>query len=194
VLDSVDVLTVYTLYAQREKIVGAPNSLRVMTMKLAIDNTKKTYPLNTYSLNVKLENTVRAFLSGFTSKIKEPSKEYHLLHMQGIEATTPVRIGAYNCLTEEFHIDSDIKSAVILAGGIKAKDILDALLKMRVIDELDGMEYPAVTVDLDPPTYPHSQGVASLESVYMACRYVLKVKCLHDYVVNHNPVNKKVRP
>jgi hypothetical protein len=148
--------------------------------------TKEYKPaINLYTMNVKQENTVRAFLSGFTSKVQAPYKEYHLIHMQGVQPHTPVKVANYNLLTQEFSIDSDIKSAVILAGGVKAVDILEALLKMRTTDDLTGDVFPAVTIDQAPEVYPYSVAVCSLEAVYIAVSYVLKIKCLKDYVMSH---------
>ena len=129
-----------------------------------------------YALNVKLENVVRAYLAGFTRPVKEPGKERHLMDTQGISQHDQVFVGTYHVLSTDILIDSTIRSACALQG-VKAQDILDTLLKMRL--EVDGESYPVVTVD--KKSGMTSPAVCSLEAVYVACQYVLDVKCQRDY-------------
>lgn len=139
---------------------------------------------NLYALNVHLENTVRAFLSGFKSKVTEPWKEKHIIHMQSIGENAAVYVGSYNALLATIDLSSDVRSACALQG-VKAQDILNTLLKLRSTDDLTGKKYPAITVDYNPPSgqYPFSPAVTTLEAVYTACRIVLKQRVLRDYAV-----------
>lgn len=130
-----------------------------------------------YALNVRLENLVRAYLSGFLRPVKEPGKEYHLRDMQSVDQHAPVMVGTYHVLSTDILISSTIRSACALQG-VKAQDILDALLKMRIIGD-DGMQYPVITVD--KKSTMTSPAVCSLEALYIACQYVLDQKCLRDY-------------
>ena len=125
-----------------------------------------------YALDVKLENTVKAFLGGFTSKVKEPSKEYALIHMQSVDPLTAVHVGTYNVLHDEITLSSSVNSACALQG-VKAKDILDNLMRMRLVSEDDGKQYPAVTVDKHAKSI-YSPAVTSLEAVYLAARFTIK--------------------
>lgn len=125
-----------------------------------------------YALDVKLENTVKAFLGGFTSKVKEPSKEYALIHMQSVDPLTAVNVGTYNILHDEITIRSDIRSACALQG-VKAQYILDNLMRMRLVSDDDGKQYPAVTVDKHGKSI-YSPAVTSLEAVYLAVRFTIK--------------------
>lgn len=129
-----------------------------------------------YALDVKLENTVRAFLAGFLNPVKSPSTELALLDMQSVDQHTQVLIGTYHVLSTDIDLRSDVRSACALQG-VKAQDILDALLKMRL--EVDGNSYPVVTVDRK--TAMTSPAVCSLEAVYIACKYVLQMNVLRDY-------------
>jgi len=129
-----------------------------------------------YALNVRLENLVRAYLSGFLRPVKEPSKEKHLRDTQGVDPHSAVMVGTYHVLSTDILISSTIRSACALQG-VKAQDILDALLKMRLV--VDGEDYPVVTVD--KKSGMTSPAVCSLEAVYVACQYVLDVKCQRDY-------------
>lgn len=130
-----------------------------------------------YALNVKLENTVRAFLAGFLNPVKEPGKEFHLRDMQSVDPHVGVMVGEYHVLSTEIDIRSDVRSACALQG-VKAQDILDALLSMRLVAD-NGKEYPVVTVD--KVTAMTSPAVCSLEAVYIACQHVIHQNCLRDY-------------
>ena len=135
-----------------------------------------------YVLNVKLEHTVRALLSGFTTGLVDPNNTRALIHNANINPLAAVHVGTYHAISEEIDIASDIKSACALQG-VKAQDILDALLKMRMVDTITGKKYPAVDVDKNPPSghYPYSSAVTSLEAVYTACSYVLHKKTLREH-------------
>lgn len=129
-----------------------------------------------YALNVRLENLVRAYLSGFLRPVKEPAKEKHLRDTQGVDPHTQVLIGTYHALSTDIMISSEIRSACALQG-VKAQDVLDALLKMDLI--VDDVRYPVVCVD--KKLFPTSPAVCSLEALYIACQYVLDEKCKRDY-------------
>lgn len=145
-------------------------------------------------LNVHLENTVRAFLSGFTSKITKPYQENHLIHMQSVGEHRAVYVGTYNALLTTIDLDSDVRSACALQG-VKAQDILNTLLKLRSVDDLTGKQYPAITVDYNPPSgqYPFSPAVTTLEAVYTACRIVLKQKVMREYAELSKSNSKKTK-
>lgn len=129
-----------------------------------------------YALNVRLENLVRAYIAGFARPVKEPGKERHLRDIQGVDPHAQVLVGTYHVLSTDILISSTIRSACALQG-VKAQDVLDALLQMRLV--VDGEDYPVVTVD--KKLFPTSPAVCSLEAVYIACQYVLDVKCQRDY-------------
>lgn len=148
------------------------------------DKQQKQYApaKNIYALNVHLENTVRAFLSGFKSKVTKPWEEKHIIHMQSIGDHAAVYVAEYNAMLCTLSLSSDVRSACALQG-VKAQDILNTLLKLRSTDDLTGKQYPAITVDYNPPSgkYPFSPAVTTLEAVYTACRIVLKQKVMREY-------------
>lgn len=130
-----------------------------------------------YALNVKLENVVRAFLAGFLNPVKEPAKEIHLRDMQSVDPHTAVMVGTYHVLSTEIDLRSDVRSACALQG-VKAQDILDALLCMRLVDD-DGVNHPVVVVD--KKSGMTSPAVCSLEAVYVAVQHVLHENCMRNY-------------
>lgn len=143
-----------------------------------------------YALDVKLENVVKAYLGGFTSKVNEPSKEIAMLHMQSISPMTAVNVGTYNILYDTVTLRSDVVSACALQG-VKATDILDALLRMRLVLEDDSEQYAAVTVDKHGKSI-YSPAVTSLEAVYVAARIVIKETIVQRYNEIINSKNQKV--
>jgi hypothetical protein len=135
-----------------------------------------------YSMDVGLEKVVVAFLSGFTPQsINAGSRA--ILHNREIGPLYPVYVGTYHVISAEIELDSDIKSAVALQG-VKAQDILNALLVMRHIDT----DVPVVVVDKHKGTT--SPAVCALEAVYEACRYVLLEKILRNAIANQKSVTQ----
>ena len=135
-------------------------------------------------LDIGLENVVVAFLSG----IKPPMSAASTALRDRVEGITPVAIGRYHTLSTDMLIDSDIVSACALQG-IKAKDIVDCLLRMRM-EGTDGALHSVVVVDMHKGII--SPAVSTLDAVYNACRYVLKRKIVRNALAN-KPKPKAVK-
>jgi len=131
----------------------------------------------TYALDVHLENTVLAFLVGCTEKVTRPNEQMHLIHKQDVNPHTQVYVGEWHLLHQELKVSSGVNSACALQG-VKASDIVQALLKMRL--HVDGSTTSAVVVDYNCKGVI-TPAVTSLEAVYVACRYVLKKKVLKQH-------------
>jgi len=132
---------------------------------------------NNNPLFIGLENVVIAFLGGIQPAIRDANAP---ALRDKVDCTQAVCVGTYHTLSTDILIDSDVVTACALQG-VKAKDIVDALLKMRFTD-LEGVQHAVVTADVHKGI--ESPAIATLDAVYVACRHVLHSKILRNALAN----------
>ena len=126
-------------------------------------------------VDLGLENLVQAFLLGIQPRITVGN---YIPVEHRVDPYTDVYVGEYNYLHHEFTVDSSTKSACAI-HGVKAQDILDTVLHLKLKDE-DGASNPVAVVGAMRPLKVTGAVVTTLEAVYIACYHVLKEKIMRS--------------